>query len=550
MSKPPEIYTKLSPVDKIARHFPAWARSRHENRLKIAMLGGYDAAAKTGAIFENFVTSVTDADGAVADGDRLKIIERDRQLVRNFPVATGLIKRVCDHAIGSRGLSLHPQINNKILGWDDQKATDWQDEAESLWREWSESQESDLARTQNFQQKTYLTLQSMLEGGDCFSIMTNLPRPGSGFNLKIQTIEGERVNNENYGQDTADRIEGIVKDQYGAPEKIQISNIVPDDYTKNEEITWEEKDIFDPKTGRRNILQHYNLLRPGQTRGVPILGPVTDKLLQLGRLSNAELLAAVINAFYTIVIKGDPANTKQVLKSPASLGSTTEATTTSSNDKVALGHGNIIRLNNSGDTKTDFDSFDPQRPNHLFAPFFNAMVAEIGAGVGVPKSLILMVFDKSYSASRGEVLLAWAYFLAKRTDTAVGLCQPVYEAFLDEMIAAGRLAAPGYFENSRVRKAFRGSAYEQWTGPTRPAIDELKEAQAFALYNQMGAKSLQDIIAEISGKDFMRVFEQLKHEHDLRVKAGLETDTGLFANSNQRNDDTAASQEVLDWGKI
>jgi lambda family phage portal protein len=504
-------------IDKVASYIsPGWAGKRYEDRVRAQymMSGGYEAAKKTGAVFENYITSVTDADSSVNWGDRLTIVERDRQLVRDVPVARGLINRICDHAIGARGLTLHPQIDADRLGWSQETATAWQDEADSLWRIWSESPECDLARIQNFQQKTYLTLQSLLEGGDCFTIFTNKQRNGSDFNLKLQTLESERVNNKDRGQDTDNLVEGVVKDDNGAPIKYQISNKVPDDYNKqtDKELKWVERNIFGEKTGRRNILQHYNQIRPGQTRGIPVLGPVTDKLLQLGRLSNAELLAAVINSYYTIVITGDPGDTKQTRLSP----STSEAI--SANDKLKLGPGSIVR----GDDGTKFDSFDPQRPNHRFEPYFNAMVAEIGASIGVPKSLILMLFDKSYSASRGEVLLAWVYFLSKRTDIAIGLCQPTYEAFLDEVISRGMLTAPGYFSDPRIKKAFQGSGYNQWTGPTRPAIDEMKEARANEVYNKMGVKSLTGITTEVTGKDWKRVNDQISKEHELRIAKGIE----------------------------
>jgi capsid protein len=138
-----------------------------------------------------------------------------------------------------------------------------------------------------------------------------------------------------------------------------------------------------------------------------------------------------------------------------------------------------------------------------------------------------MLFDKSYSASRGEVLLAWIYFLAKRTHVAVGLCQPTYEAFLDEAVALGRISAPGYFQNEIFRKAYQGSPYNQWTGPTRPAIDELKEARAHALYNSIGTQSLQEITTKTTGRSWQKVNEQIIREHNLRVGAGLETEVDI-----------------------
>ena len=74
----------------------------------------------------------------------------------------------------------------------------------------------------------------------------------------------------------------------------------------------------------------------------------------------------------------------------------------------------------------------------------------------------------------------------------------------------------------RVRQAYLGNPYNQWTGPTRPAINELAEAKAFQTYLDMGVTSRKDISSTVYGGTWERVNDQLKREHDLRVKAGLE----------------------------
>jgi capsid protein len=45
--------------------------------------------------------------------------------------------------------------------------------------------------------------------------------------------------------------------------------------------------------------------RIAQTRGVPMLAPVIEALKQLDRYAEAELMAAVVSAFFTVFIKTD-----------------------------------------------------------------------------------------------------------------------------------------------------------------------------------------------------------------------------------------------------
>ena len=490
---------------------PNWALKRKIAREEMSA-GRYDGGSTTSAIFQEVITRITDADSSV-DWDRNRIVARCRDNVRNIPIATGLIKRICDHSIGDRGLALHSQVNREYLNWTPEQATNWQQQAEQIWKYYSESKESDFKREHNIAEKTYLTLKSELEGGDCFSLFTNVKRTGSEFNLKIQSVEGEFCSNPNGKQNSDNLVEGFTKNNSGVTTAYNFSKYHPGDRINAKGNTWTDRNIFGTN-GRRNILHHFDKIRFGQTRGVPVLGPVTGKLLQIGRLSNAELMAAVINSYYTIIVQGKVSDTIPNKKSPSETNSNL-----SDDDKLTLGSGSIFRVKPG----TEIKSFDPNRPNLDFIKFFEAIVAEIGAAVGVPKSLILMTFDKSYSASRGEVLLAWVYFLSRRTHTAVNFCQPVYEALIDEAVSKGMLAAPGYFSDQRTRRAFLGSPYNQWTGPTRPAIDELKEAKAHELYVNLGTQSRTDITSKTTGKDWIRVNDQLTREHELRLAAGLET---------------------------
>jgi lambda family phage portal protein len=489
---------------------PSWGLKRQNARSEMSA-GGYDSGSVSSAIFQEVITRITDADSSVI-WDRDRIVERSRDNVRNVPVATGLIKRICDHSIGDRGLALHSQVDREFLGWEQEQAIEWQQQAESIWKYFSESKESDLNREHTIAEKTYLTLQSELEGGDCFTLFANKKRAGSEFLLKLQSIEGEYCSNPNRKTNTDELVEGVQKDKDGSASKYWFSQYHPGDRINFNSNNWDSRKIFDTR-GRRNILHHYDKIRLGQTRGIPVLGPVTGKLLQIGRLSNAELMAAVINSFYTIIVQGKVSDTAPNRKNPSA------DSNLSDDEKLTLGSGSIMRVKPG----TEIKSFDPNRPNLDFIKFFESMVAEIGAAVGVPKSLILMSFDKSYSASRGEVLLAWVYFLSKRTHIAVNFCQPTYEALIDEAVSKGMLIAPGYFTDNRIRRAYLGSAYGQWTGPTRPAIDELKEAKAFELFNDMGAMSLQEIITRTTGKDVNRVTDQIAKEHAMRVEAGLES---------------------------
>lgn len=59
--------------------------------------------------------------------------------------------------------------------------------------------------------------------------------------------------------------------------------------------------------------------------------------------------------------------------------------------------------------------------------------------------MLIKEFNSSYSASRGALLEAWEAFKMRRKWFVDDFCQPVYEMFLAEAVALGRINAPGFF---------------------------------------------------------------------------------------------------------
>ena len=497
----------------LVKYLPTIAEKRQASRLRMqcnAMAASWSGASTTSPGLSNFFPGVSDIDSSMLY-ELGEMRNRSHDHVRNVPIAGGLINRICDHSIGEKGLMLHPKIDTNSLGLPPESGIEWQEKVSARWRLFAESKESDHLRRININKKGYLTLQSQLEGGDCFTLFLDYDRPGSPFTFKTQTIEAELVSNPNNESNSRFLYDGIAKDSNLIPEKIWISDVHPGNSQYLYPTEWTARNFYSAN-GNPLVLQHYNQIRPNQSRGVPILGTVTGKLLNLNKYSDATLVKAIIESYLTVIIKGDKQDTQPNFKSPDAINKSHKVS-----DKYELGSGNFIRL----EKEAELEVVGSKNPSPLFSPYFEAMVAEIGAACGVPRSLIMMMFDKSYSASRGEVILAWMTFLKYRTMIATGYYQPIYERFLDLEIANGNIPAPGYFENPMIKKAYRGSAYHQWSGPVREAINEMNAANANKLYNELGVKSKKQITEEISSADWETVNTQIQHEESLRIGAGI-----------------------------
>lgn len=100
----------------------------------------------------------------------------------------------------------------------------------------------------------------------------------------------------------------------------------------------------------------------------------------------------------------------------------------------------------------------------------------------------------------------------RRTWLVDRFCQPVYETWLTEAVARGRIKAPGFFDNPLVRAAWCSA---RWIGPVQGQLDPKKEAEAAIALTTCGIKTHEQITRELGGGDWEENVEQLKIENDL-----------------------------------
>ncbi len=182
-----------------------------------------------------------------------------------------------------------------------------------------------------------------------------------------------------------------------------------------------------PARGRRSreriAFLLYRRLRPGQLRGVPYLAPVIESLKQLSEYSEAELMAAVVSAMFTVFIKAEggeglaPIDANDPNPPAAS--------------EYKLGSGAILDLMPG----EDIQIADPKRPNAAYDPFVQSILRQIGVALELPFEILIKHFTRSYSAARASMLEAWRFFLTRRQWLATSFCQPIYTWVISEAVA-------------------------------------------------------------------------------------------------------------------
>lgn len=499
----------------IAAVSPGWALRRAKARAEYSTLsGGYEGARRDRRATQSFTPSGTSADAALLpDLDMLRA--RSRDLVRNAPIAGGALRTNVTNVVGA-GLRLRPRLDREVLRLSDEAADRWERQALREFNAWADSQECDIARSLTFGGLQRLAFRSALENGDSFTFLPYLQRPGSAYGLKLQLVEGDRISNPNRRQDTLTCAGGVeLEPGTGAPRGYWVSNRHPGDHTPGgAALSWTYHPAFGERSGRRNVLHHFEPERIGQTRGVPYFAPVVEMLKQLARYGDSELMAAVVTASFAVVSKIEAGSGTARSPLAATSNETPEASDLARVD-IDFEPGLVIegfRPNES------IESFAANRPNPQFEAFVEAVVRQIGVALELPYEVLIKHFTASYSAARAALLEAWRFFRVRRAWLAGSFCQPVYEAFLVEAVASGRLKAPGFFADPMVLKAWAGA---QWIGPSPGQIDPEKENRANEIAVDRGWKTNDEVTAETTGGDWEANIAQRGREERQRELAGV-----------------------------
>ncbi len=491
----------------IERVAPSWALSRHRARVTMAASGGYVGAGYSERM-AYWQPGVADADGdSVRDLRELRA--RSRDLVRNSPIAAGAIETKCTYVIGG-GLTMQSRIDAKLLGLDADQSSEWQTRTEARFRLWAESTFCDVYDEQTFAEQQDLTQRTRSESGDALVVLAKKPRAGWPFNLALQVIEADRVCNPNFAADSPTITQGLERDATGAAVAVHICSHHPGSPMAGGAATW-SRVALRGASGRRNALLIKRKLRPSQTRGIPMLAPIIGTLKQMTRYSDAEIDAAVNAAAQAVFVKMDPDAFDELFDEDSKGGLIDQAKrcdgTLRSGAAVNLLPGESIESPALG------------RPNPNFDPFMTAFMRFVGIGLNIPHEVLSKAFQSSYSAARAALMDAWRTFSIERAWFASKFCQPVFEEWLADDVAAGFTHAPGFFADPAIRAAW---CRTQWSGDGPGALDPLKEANAAGRRMELGITTLADETVAYDGGDWEQRHQQRTREKHEREEAGLE----------------------------
>lgn len=452
------------------------------------------------------------------DAHNYTLRQRARMLYMAAPVATSAIKTNRTNVIGC-GLQLKSRINRAKLGLTPEQAKEWQRKTEEEFELWAANKRNcDAIGVNNFYTAQQLALASCLLSGDMIVLLKHEdPTVLNPYGLRFHMIEADRVStptamtagssfftNMTQGETKeGNRIyDGVEVDKNGRIIAYWIRNTYPFQQTADK-TEWKRVLANGEETGLPNVLHVMETERPEQYRGVSYLAQVIEPLLQMRRYTDSELTAAVVESFFTAFIKTEADPNENPYNEVGGDG-TEQVSDDPSEYEMGPGQINIMKPGE------DVVFGDPKRPAGGFDGFVVAICKQIGAALEIPADLLLKSFNASYSASRAALLEAWKAFKMRREWFADDFCRPLYEVWMAEAVARGRIIAPGFFSDPAIRAAWLGS---EWIGPTQGQLDPVKEITAEQLACENGFSTREQSTIRLNGGSFEANAEQLVDEN-------------------------------------
>ena len=443
--------------------------------------------------------------------DHFSLRQQARDAMYDSTVAKSLVDRYADTVVDT-GLKLKPTPAYDIIGLDAETAEIWAEKTAERFHLWAKSKKSHRSRTNTFYQNQRLAEVFQQRDNDYF-VRFYYSKDRSLINpLQIEFIDPNQIKGMSYTNTFMQYHEddGIIKDDSGVEVGYKIWQ-----YNRTSG-KYESKVIPSrgARSGRTMMIHGFNPEYAGQTRGMSRLTHVLQEFEEITDLSQSVIQKAINQSSYVFAVENDQQDPGNFLEGrvagpvkeygsypqpPANAQNVTAESTEPIPNYSAMPEatntvpGSVGVLNMRKGDKLKY--LQDTSPSESYDNFVTSFVSYLAASNGMPIEVLLMKFGQNYSASRGALILFWRVAQIWREELASDFLNPVYESWLSEEIAAGRIECPGW-SNPQIREAWLCA---EWAGSPMPNIDPLKTATSDQLYAEMGAQTLDDVARNFNG---------------------------------------------------
>ena len=409
---------------------------------------------------------------------------RVRQLVRDFPYFTRAVSILSDYTVGA-GIMHQSRVklpNGKLDKASIQKIEDsfnfWMDEA-------------DVGGKMHFYEIMELAKRQDLDSGEFIIAKTYSNRPRY-LPFGLQIFESEWLADQ-----ISRRLPASRRFSQGIEYNKKTGRVLayhftdPDGWGKTKRIA------------ASDVIHGFQMLRPGQLRGVSPFAPAILVAHDLSDYMDAEIDAAKMASKYLAFIKTPNPMERQ-------LNVETDLETGQKIDEIENAIMEYLRPGEEIEIATN------PRPGTNFPPFVKLILTMVAVTLNIPYELLSGNYgDMNYSTMR-TVRNDFAHQLRPISVRHVRhFGMPVFRHFMNQATLHGKLDLPGYFTNPAPYML------SEWQPPGMESIDPLRESKARVEEIKAGLRSPYEIVKG-RGRDLEDVYNEIAQAKELAKTLGLE----------------------------
>ena len=442
-------------------------------------------------------------------GSMATLRNRSRDLCRNDDYARGIIRNILKNVVYT-GIGFQAQV--KQLKNSKKNDNNINNSIEAGWKYWSKKQYCDVTGQSSLDELQQLAFKSYLESGEVFIRKIKQSFGGCRIPFALEIIESDQVaedynSTSPYGNQI---IMGIELNSWNRPVAYWMYEKHPGDFwfgglNVGGKTTANSRNLV--RIPADEIIHLFHKERPGQVRGVPILYSTINRLRNLNKYEEAELVAARAAANFMGIVTTPNADMIEEPQTDEN-GNPIEG---AEKPEETLTPG-IIKYLAEGE---DFKSFAPNRPNSAFEGFHRNQLRASSVGVGVAFEGASGDYSQSnYSSSRLSLLDVRDVWQMMQQWFINNFLVEVYECWLEQAILANYFNFADYEIRPERYQALR------WTARGWSWVDPHKEINATIAAIKSGLTTLTEEVAK-QGGDFEENIKAIAREKEILDQYGV-----------------------------
>lgn len=426
----------------------------------------YDAAQSSN--YHKVIRGGGNSGDSVTHGAVKSLRSWSRYLDENHDLTIGIFDNLVNRIVGA-GLTIEPIVKRKNGNlW-----SQVNDQLRDLWLEFWRRPEVTGEIPGNEVER--LLVRSWLRDGEVLTnhVMGTGPaiRHNSRVPYSLELLEADYLPMDLNG--SGDNIvHGVEKNTWGRP----LAYHVYKEHPGNTLVPF-NKTTFNTKRVSADFITHLKFVRRlRQTRGVPIIHGIINRMDDIKDYSESERIKARVNAAFTSYVKRTADYTGEV--------------DANGNIPFEMQSGMIFDGLKVGE---ELGSVGTDTPNPNLGPFIAEMMRAAASGTGTSYSSISKHYDGNYSAQRQELVEAREGY-KKLLNFFLGVqMQPTWKNFIDMVVTARLFIMPAGVTLQQLY------ASVDMRGPSVDWIDPKKESEAAVIDVNNGFKSRHQVIRERNG---------------------------------------------------